>query len=563
MNARNILRLGVITTSLLGALACSGGGSSTEPEAVQGGADGDETQDALVVAVISDLGNLNPVVFETASDNHVISNIMMPTIDPSFDCTIKKAPGLATEWSWDETGTRLSMTLRDDIQWSDGKPVTAQDIAFTYELVADPMVASPRIGHVAKLDPAAAPKVIDDHHIEWHFTTAFDRDTQVAHVNLNVVPKHIFQDADRGTLRGHPNSLNPLSSGPWRLAKHEANQRFVLEPNPAFTGPEEYKPHLKRVIFRVLPEYTTRLNELKNGAVDMMDSLNIEDADALKKTNPEIRIVRRGWRSSDYVAWNLDNPLFSDKRVRHALAKAVDIDDMIGKLLTGEDGEVYARRSVGTLTPELCNVHNDDIVPIGFDASEAKSLFAEAGWTDSDGDGWLDKDGKKFEFTLTTNAGNKRRADSSIFLQAFYKEVGVKVVLEQIESNTFFKNLRKREFQAALAGWEAALFVDPTPMWKSDASGDKQEFNFTNYHNNKVDELIAKGLSEADPSEANPMWKELQAIVYEDQPYLFLWWRDELIGVHERFENTSINVLSRLDNLHKWSVPDDKVKYKR
>jgi peptide/nickel transport system substrate-binding protein len=559
------LALAPLTLGLL--VVCNGSetpapAEAPKPPPVAEAEDDEAPRDALVVGTIADIGSLNAVVYESASDADVIGNVAFPLIEPGFDCTIKKSPALATEWSWNETGDVLSMTLRDDIVWSDGKPVTAHDVAFTYDLIADPLVASPRLSMVAKMKVDGRPKVIDDTHIEWHFTSAYDRDTQIAHANLAHVPRHIFEAADRATLRGHPKNLDPVVAGPWRLAKHEPNERYVIEPNPAFSGPKEYAPHLKRVVFRVLPEYTTRLNELKNGGIDMMDSIDIEDADALRKEHPEIRIVRRGWRSSDFIAWNLTNPMFAHIDVRKALTMAVDIEDIIAKLLTGEDGEVYARPAVGTITPELCNVHNDAVTRLPYDPAQAKALLAGQGWTDSNGDGWLDKNGQVFEFSLTTNAGNQRRAATSIFVQAFLKEIGVKVNLEKLESNTFYANLRKRDYQAALAGWEAALFPDPSPQWKSDAGG-KQEFNFTGYNNPVIDEMIAKGLSEPDPALSAEIWKELQAVIYADQPYLFLWWRDELVGIHERFENTNINVLSRLDDLHEWRVPADKVKYDR
>ena len=103
---------------------------------------------------------------------------------------------------------------------------------------------------------------------------------------------------------------------------------------------------------------------------------------------------------------------------------------------------------------------------MGFE--KAKALFAEAGWTDTDGDGVIDKDGVPFEFTLTTNTGNKRRADVAILVQAHLKEAGVKVNIEKQESNTFFENLRKKDYEAALAGWSAGLFIDPTTIWHSD-----------------------------------------------------------------------------------------------
>ncbi len=545
----------VLATALIG---CGGGGGG------EGGGPAVEsaTRDTLVIGAQSDIGQLIPILNETASDSAVIAALSFPTIDGEFDCSLKKLPGLAKSWEWNEDGTVLRMELRDDIVWEDGTPVTVDDIAFTYDLVSDPNVGSPRLQYVERLAPDARPKIVDKTHIEWHFTTAYDRDTQVSHVNLALVPKHVFDGADRATLRGHPKHNEPLSYGPFRLAKWEPNQRLVLEPNPKFSGPAEYKAHLNRVIFRVIPEYSARLIELEAGKIDLMEQILVSDADRLRETHPEIRLVRRGWRSQDYIGWNLQNPLFQDKNVRRALAMATDVTAMIDKLLTSKTGEKYARPSVGTITPALCGVHNDEVQPLGYDLEGAKSLLASAGWTDSDTDGVLDKAGAKFEFTLVTNTGNKRRADAAVRFQDDMKKLGVAVNIEKVESNTFFSDLRERKFEAALAGWSAGLFVDPTDVWHCDSPEKRSEFNFTSYCNPEVDALIDRGLATPNPKDAAPIWKELQAKIYEDQPYLFLWWMDEIVGVHERFENVSIDILSSLNRLDRWEVPADKVKYK-
>jgi len=530
--------------------------------------------DTLVIAEQTDIGNLISVVSESEADGAINENLGFPLIDVEFDCSMKKLPGIATDWSWSDDGTVLKMTLRDDITFQDGVRLDADDIKFTYDLVADPVVASPRVSYIERMVPGERPLVIDDTHIEWHFTEAYDRDSQMAHAAaLAILPKHVLESADRATLRGNPYSKNPLATGPFKLALYEPNTRIILEPNEHFTGPEEYRAKLDRVIFKIIPEYSTRLIELQNGDVDFMRNITVTDADLLRKSNPEIRLVRRGWRSMDYVAWNLNKPLFQDVRVRRALALSVDIEDMIGKVLTSDTGEAFARRSVGTITPALCGVHNDDIVPLPYDPERAKALFAEAGWADHDGDGFLDKDGERFEFTLTTNTGNKRRADVSILLQAHLEKVGVKVNIEKQETNTFFENLRQKDYDAALGGWSAGLFVDPATIWHSDvlcgegAPPDceprKYEFNFTGYSSPRADELMDQGMATPIPTEAAPIWKEMQQVIYDDQPYMFLWWMDEIVGIHERFEDYEIDVLSALNHLNRWHVPEEKIKYRR
>jgi len=561
----------LIALSLALWASCGGSEQSTTPTtapAPNGGeapANAHETRDTLVIGYPADANNLLFVVSEAVWDTNVSNSLAVPIIDSEFDCSLKKKPGLFKDWKWSDDGKIITVTMRDDISWEDGTKVSAQDVAFTWDLIADPEVASPRLNWVERLVEGKRPLIVNDTTLEWHFTEAYDRDTQTSHISGGVLaPMHLLKDADRKTLRGHEvNAQSPVSYGPWTLKTWEKDQRIVLEPNPKFTGPDEWRPNLNRVVFKITPEYQTRLLELKKGAIDMMDDINIADADRLRREHPEIRLVRRGWRSNDYVAWNLQNPLFADKQVRHALAKAVNVDEMIGKLLTSETGESYAKRMVGTITPALCGVHNESITPIAQNVEEAKAMFAKAGWTDSNGDGILDKGGKKFSFTLSTNSSNSVRVDAQVLLQSQLKAVGVEVNLETLDTNAFYDNLRKRDFDAALAGWSAALYVDPTPLWQCETEAKKHEFNFTSYCNEDVDALIAKGMATADPKEAAPVWQELQAKIHDDQPYLNLWWKDEIVGLNERFEDYQIDVLSAYGHLHKWKVPEDKVKYKR
>ncbi|MCB9671382.1 MAG: hypothetical protein H6734_18015 [Alphaproteobacteria bacterium] len=549
------------------ALVGCGGSDSGQPQG-DGGENAKRwpTQDTLVIASQADIGSLIPVKPRTATDSFIMANLAIETIDSDFDCSLKKREGLAKSWEWSDDGKKITIKLHEGVTWEDGEPVTADDIKFSYELAANPNVASPRLGYLEYLKPDANPRVIDDHTLEFEFTRAYDRDAQAAHVSLEAMPRHILGSADPGTLEGHPFATNPTFFGPWRLAKHIPNQSVILEPNWKYTGPEYRKPKLDRVVFKVIPEYSARIIALEKGDVDLVENLTIADVDRLRKEHPDdLDIKLRGYRAMDYVGWNGTKfAPFNDIKVRQALAHAVDRDRIMKKILTGEDGTLYAKPAVGTITPELCGVHNDDIVPLAYDPEKAKGLLAEAGWTDSDGDGWLDKDGQKFAFTMVTNQGNKRRGDTAVEIQADLKKIGIDMSLDTKESNTFFERVEHREYEAFLAGWSASLFIDPSTIWGTETLPDRpRPYNHTLYSNAEVDALISQGLNTPDPREAAPIWKDLQAKIYADQPYLFLWWLNIPVAIHKRFEGEKINVLSPYQDLHEWYVPADKVKYKR
>lgn len=544
---------------------------------------GDAPRDTLVIALPQEPRNLLYPVSQATVEGVVIPNFAAELTDADFDCRVVHRPYLAESWDVGDDGKSVRVTLREGMTWQDGQPIGADDVAFTMDLLADPAVASPRGSNLAHMDPEARPRVIDDRHLEFRFTQALDPVTMVGHTSAPLAPKHLLGAADRATLREHPQNTGiPLASGPWKVTAREEG-RLVLEPNEAWKGPAELRPKLARVVFKVLPDYATRLVELQNGSVDLVDGLLVADVERLATSNPEIRVYRRGWRQMDWIAWNqvdpadwkrladaappgqrpdphavAPHPIFGDRELRRALAMAIDVDELVRDLLSSSvTGEVYGRPAVGTITPALCGAHNDAIKRFPHDPAAARARLAELGWTDTNADGVLDKDGVPLRFTMLSNAGNPRRAAAATMIQQQLAEVGVDARLEQLETNAFFDRLRRRDFEAALAGWTAALTVDPTVNYGPDS-----EFNFVTYLNPKVDELLARGIAEPDEARANAIWRELQQVVYDDQPYAFLYWQDDLVGVHNRFQDVEIDILAPYRKLWRWSVPPEKVKYK-
>ena len=559
------------------------------------GACGEKTQapvadefprDTLIIAYSADVQSLISVVPQSGADMEVLAAITQMPLLPAFDCGLEYRPLIAQSWSFSEDGKTLAMTLSDDFTWTDGTPVTAHDVAFTYELIADAAVASPRRDFIEHMVEGAAPRVIDDTHLEFEFTQAYDQPTMLAHATgVELLPRHALGKADRSALRGDAFHDAPVTNGPFRLESRDPGQTITLAPNEAWSGPEAMKPKLRRVILKILPEYSTQLLELQAGTVDMITALEVGDADRLARDHPEIAIRRRGFRAMEYVGYNqIDpvryqeisaaagddlpdpatagpHPLLGDVRVRRALTQAIDIDRMMREQFASEaSGEVYAKRAVGTISPSLCAAHADDVALLPHDLDAARALMAEAGWTDSDGDGVLDRGGRKFSISLLNSSGKPRREAIAVTVQAALKELGVEVAIETVEFNTYVDRAIRKDFDALVGGWSMDFFVDPTGKWHS---GPGHTYNFVSYADADADALIAEGLSTADPAAAAEIWRRFQRTVYEDQPYTFLWWTDELVGVHGRFQDVQVDLLSAFGDLWQWWVPVDQVKYTR
>jgi len=543
----------------------------------------DAPADTLVVAWADDVESLISVLPQTTADGEITWLINPMIADVGFDCGLSFHPFAAESWAFSDDGLTLNVTLREGLTWSDGQPLTAKDVAFTYELAADPAVGSPRAAFVEHMDPAARPRVIDDHHLQFVFDHAYDHATMLAHAfGLELLPEHALRDADRTTLKGHAFNEQPVVYGPWRVADHNPGQTLTLEPNPAYTGPDDWKPKLRRVILKVLPEPATRTLEMKAGTVDMVTGLEPEDALALLEDRPDITLYRRGWRAMEYIGWNTidseryqalleaagdgprpdpslagPHPLLGDSAVRAALTQAFDIERAMGELL-GSGGELYGIQAVGTISPALCQHHASELTPLAFDPAASRAALAVAGWQDSDGDGVLDKDGRAFSLEILVSASNPRRERIALLAQDALRQVGVELRISTLDSNAYIQRAVAKDFDAMVGGWSADLFVDPTTQWRS---GPEQVYNFNSYANPGVDSLIERGLSEPDPAAAATIWRELQATIYRDQPYTFLWWVDEIVAVDGRFQDVAVHPSSPFYHLHQWWVPADKVEY--
>ena len=165
-----------------------------------------------------------------------------------------------------------------------------------------------------------------------------------------------------------------------------------------------------------------------------------------------------------------------------------------------------------------------------------------------------------FEVFLRTNSGNPRRAKAAILIQSFLADIGVKVEIERIEANTFFSGLRKKSFDGAISGWSAGLYADMEALWHS---GDRNLLNYPSYSNPTVDALIQQANVEPDPEKNLALMREAQALIYADQPYTFLYWREELLALDKRFTDTKVSVLNPYHELSTWWVPPTEVKYTR
>ena len=258
-----------------------------------------------------------------------------------------------------------------------------------------------------------------------------------------------------------------------------------------------------------------------------------------------------------YLGYNLCDPRFQDLKVRQAINYAVDKEEIIRGVLLG-----LGRVSTGPFIPESW-AYNKKVEAMEYDPGKARMLLKEAGWQDRDGDGILEKDGVKFSFTIITNQGNEQRRMTAEIMQRRLKEVGIEVRIKIIEWSAFVSEfIDKRRFDAVLLGWGLGQDPDMYDIWHSSKTKEG-EFNFVGYSNDEVDRLLIDGRRTFEQRERSRIYHRVHEILYEEQPYLFLYVADALPILHARFKGIEVGVAGIGHNFIEWHVPRDEQRYTR
>jgi peptide/nickel transport system substrate-binding protein len=476
-------------------------------------------------------------------------------------------PLLARSWEFENGHKDLRFHLRPDARWSDGVKVTARDVQESYALYADTGVASVRQTSVeglrksgeGKLNISEAIEAGDDETVIFHFDRAYPG--QLFDAGLPILPAHIFAPAqERASLREDSLNHHPLTSGPFRLRSWKPMQQIELVPNETSLLPGPAK--LPELIYRIIPDYHSRLMQLNSGELDVFPYINAEDAAGLRGTNPNVDIIPLGERFYDAVNWNnLDplayaaskgkkispHPLFGSATVRRALTMGINRKEIVESYLKS-----FGREAIGPVSPLFRWAYNDTIRPLPYDPQQARRLLAEAGWRDSNGDGILDRNGVNFSFVLKIPSGNDLRATIATVIQNQLHAVGIEVRIEQLERAVFWEDLMTRKFDAAIAGFSVPLQMQLDELWGSDLG--KARFNLTGFQNKRIQEILTGAKRVQNEIDHGGAWKEFQVILQKEQPCTFLYWMNDLVAVNNRVKGTEMGVLGVSYHAGNWHL---------
>lgn len=522
--------------------ACDGGGTVEKPAVRKPGKPA--YGDALVAGSIGEPSTLIPILASDAS-SHDIANLVYNGL-VRYDKNLRLEGELAQSWEVAPDGLTITFHLRKGVKWHDGHEFTSRDVMYTYRVTIDPKTPTAYAEDFKQVKAAEAP---DPYTFRVTYAKPFA--PSLASWGVAILPAHLLEGKD---ITKSGLSRRPVGTGPYRFKEWVAGQKLVLEANPDYY---EGRPYVERYIYRIIPDNSTMYMELKAGNLDMMGLTPVQYQRQTSTSEFTARFNKYRYPAFayTYLGYNLRHPLFTDRRVRQAIAMAISKDEIIHGVLLGMGQVAHGPYKPGTWA------YNPHVRDFGYDPAGAARLLAEAGWREKNGDGILVKDGKPFQFTIITNQGNDQRLKTAQIIQRRLKKVGIDVKIRVIEWASLLAHfIDKGNFEALIMGWTIGQDPDLFDVWHSSKTGPK-ELNFIGFKNGEVDRLIEEGRSTFDLEKRRRCYYRIQDILAQEQPYTFLYVPDALPVVSARFRGIEPAPAGITYNFIRWYVSKDEQRY--
>jgi len=476
----------------------------------------------FVSSINGDPATLNGILGNDGASLNVIGLSQGPLILGGENWGTLVAGELVESWEVSEDGKEWVFHLREDVQWHDGQPFTADDVLFTFQTIQDVDVASPfRERFMEGEDPIPFEKV-DDYTVKATLKEAVA--SFATAISVPVIPKHILEGQDVNTAEFNQ---KPIGTGPFKMVEWRSGESVEMEANPDFYRGE---PYLDRWVMRILPSTDAALVALQTGEIDFGE---ISGKDVPKfLNNPDFTIVTRDRDLCDVLLFNSGKPIFQDARVKQAMMYALDRQALLDTALLG-----YGTLADSPFNQPVFVYQEGDLPQYAFDPEKARELLKEAGWEDTDGDGIVEKDGEPFKIDLgafTVAAVHQRIAP---LVQANWKDVGIDAAIQNVDVATFFQAAyqpdTEKPFDIQFTSW--GLYGADPDHYASFYAPEKQEFSFINFYNKEIKALFDEGRATMDEAKRKEIYEEAEAKLWEELPVLPLFYRQTIYAINNRF----------------------------
>jgi peptide/nickel transport system substrate-binding protein len=467
----------------------------------------------IVLGSSSDISTTNPLLASDSTTINLLGQVFEPLLGAS-PIDGRPIPALADSWTVSDDGLTYTFTLNPDAKWHDGVDVTADDVAFSFDAVLNPNLNSQYRSQVREV--VKSYRVVDPDTFEITATDRFVTFLYNAPASVFIVPKHIWESVpveqwsfDGGSTGEDVSRI--VGSGPFIFKSWEQGQRVTLARNP---NHYDTVPNIDEFVMVVQPETDTLVRSLESGDIDLVEILPAPDTATIQGT-AGLKVAIYDIYSITYFVMNLDGqrvPAFSDQRVRQAMYQAIDRQSITDNIFLG-----YGEAAIGTQPPLSPSYDPAKMQPeYTYDPNAAKQLLTDAGWTDTNDNGVVDKDGKDLKLSIAYVGGDATVDSMLSYLQEAWKAIGVEVQLENISGEVLQQQLLDGNFDLSL------LAINLTPDGSQGllftCEAQTTGFNFGKYCNQEYDALDAQQLREFDPTLRKQTQVQLSQIVWRDLP---------------------------------------------
>ncbi len=491
----------------------------------------------------STLKTLTPLVANEADTSNVHNYVLESLVTRNPD-TLKQTGLLAKSWTISDDGLVITFKMHENIVFSDGVPMTAEDVVFTYDFTFNKDIKAP--AQQAYFEPIESVKATGKYEVVFTFRRPYFEALGMAG-GMAILPKHFYEKYLDDIEAFNTSKGLLLGSGPYKMSdptNWSSDQGGVdLVRNTRYWG--AVQPPYDKIVWRVIENASARLTTYRNGDLDAYGARPVE----YKKLKDDKQITEISHNFEympptvgySYLAWNQlkdgKKTIFADKRIRQAMTYLTDREKINKDIYLG-----YAEVAMSPFSPRS-KQHDKTLTPRKPDLKKALALLKEAGYEDRNGDDVLENEkGEDFEFDLTYFQGNEDTGRTVLLLKDMYARAGIKLVPQPTEWPVMIEMLNKKTFDVITLGWTSGLETDIYQMFHS-SQAKTDGNNFISYKSDALDKIIEEARVIVDEDKRMPIWRKAEAIFYEDQPYTFLKRSKSLVFINKRFQNLQMTGL--------------------
>jgi peptide/nickel transport system substrate-binding protein len=486
-------------------------------------------------------------------------------------------PNFAKGWTVSEDDLTYTFSIRRGLSWSDGVPVTAHDFYFTYAALLSGKLDTP---HATLASGIQEIKALDDYTVAVTFTQPDCANLE--RLQLGWIPAHVFTSlpgADTSTdvdtydfaeLAGHEfNSVPTVFSGPFMLQEWVRGDHWTQVRNPRYW---RGVPYLEGIVTHIASGQSEMVEMLKNGEVDIGVGIDPQYLVELE-IDPGLQILKFLSDEYDFIGFQLgdpnnpqprlnpdgtlneshgEHPILKDNRIRQAIVHALDRTEIIARARVGQGIPLHAN-----VLPTVSWAYNTDLRPREYDVEKASQLLTQAGWIMDEGTGIRVKNGRPLKLRLYTNSGNVIRETIGQRVQKQLAKVGIEVELITVEWNAFLDVLFGQTFDMVIVSWtNLGVNPDDRDLWRAQDDLPGKGNNFVSYYNPDIEESLAQAKTAPGCAQdlRTQLYRQIQAQLYQDQPYCWLDVPRNLVAVNERVGGINPGPWSVWHNVHEWYI---------